>query len=117
MSLITRCPACGTMFKVVTDQLKVSQGWVRCGHCSEVFDATLHLQTVQPPQELVSTPTFDHEQPHFQQQPEPQGQPAWSPGGFLADGFQAPPAPSVPPRNESFAVADASDVGYDVDPS
>ncbi|MGH8805141.1 MAG: zinc-ribbon domain-containing protein, partial [Polaromonas sp.] len=29
MSLITRCPACGTMFKVVTDQLKVSQGWVR----------------------------------------------------------------------------------------
>ena len=32
------------MFKVVTDQLKVSQGWVRCGHCSEVFDASLHLQ-------------------------------------------------------------------------
>ena len=45
MSLITRCPACGTMFKVVTDQLKVSQGWVRCGHCSEVFDASVHLQT------------------------------------------------------------------------
>lgn len=43
MSLITRCPACGTMFKVVTDQLKVSQGWVRCGHCAEVFDASAHL--------------------------------------------------------------------------
>lgn len=49
MSLITRCPACGTMFKVVTDQLKVSQGWVRCGHCTEVFDASLHLQTRQNP--------------------------------------------------------------------
>ena len=49
MSLITRCPACGTMFKVVTDQLKVSQGWVRCGHCTEVFDASLHLQTTQNP--------------------------------------------------------------------
>ncbi len=47
MSLITRCPACGTMFKVVTDQLKVSQGWVRCGHCAEVFDASLHLQATQ----------------------------------------------------------------------
>jgi predicted Zn finger-like uncharacterized protein len=47
MSLITRCPACGTMFKVVTDQLKVSQGWVRCGQCTGVFDASLHLQTVQ----------------------------------------------------------------------
>ncbi|MHB1199408.1 MAG: DUF3426 domain-containing protein [Polaromonas sp.] len=43
MSLITRCPACGTMFKVVTDQLKVSQGWVRCGRCAEVFDGTAHL--------------------------------------------------------------------------
>jgi len=45
MSLITRCPACGTMFKVVADQLKVSQGWVRCGQCASVFDASLHLQT------------------------------------------------------------------------
>ena len=45
MSLITRCPACGTMFKVVSDQLKVSQGWVRCGQCASVFDAPLHMQT------------------------------------------------------------------------
>jgi predicted Zn finger-like uncharacterized protein len=44
-ALITRCPACGTMFKVVPDQLKVSQGWVRCGHCTEVFDASAHLQS------------------------------------------------------------------------
>jgi len=31
------------MFKVVPDQLKISDGWVRCGHCSDVFDATLYL--------------------------------------------------------------------------
>jgi predicted Zn finger-like uncharacterized protein len=43
MSLITSCPHCGTMFRVVPDQLKISEGWVRCGHCSEVFDATAHL--------------------------------------------------------------------------
>jgi len=43
MSLITSCPACGTMFRVVPDQLKISEGWVRCGHCSEVFDASAHL--------------------------------------------------------------------------
>lgn len=47
MSLITRCPACTTMFKVVADQLKVAQGWVRCGHCGEVFDASLHLLPVE----------------------------------------------------------------------
>jgi len=43
MSLITSCPTCGTMFRVVPDQLKISEGWVRCGHCNEVFDATSHL--------------------------------------------------------------------------
>lgn len=39
MSLATRCSACGTVFRVVQDQLKVSEGWVRCGRCSEVFNA------------------------------------------------------------------------------
>jgi len=42
-SLATRCPACSTVFRVVPDQLRVSGGWVRCGRCSEVFDATLSL--------------------------------------------------------------------------
>jgi predicted Zn finger-like uncharacterized protein len=41
--LITRCPACGTRFRVVPDQLRISEGWVRCGHCAEVFDAARHL--------------------------------------------------------------------------
>ncbi len=31
------------MFRVVPDQLKISEGWVRCGHCAEVFDAAAHL--------------------------------------------------------------------------
>ena len=39
MSLATRCVACGTVFRVVQDQLKVSEGWVRCGRCGEVFNA------------------------------------------------------------------------------
>ena len=32
------------MFKVVPDQLRVSDGWVRCGQCNEVFDANANLQ-------------------------------------------------------------------------
>jgi len=43
MSLITRCPACQTLYKVVPDQLRISEGWVRCGNCDEIFDASLHL--------------------------------------------------------------------------
>jgi len=39
MSLATRCAKCGTVFRVVQDQLEVSQGWVRCGRCGDVFNA------------------------------------------------------------------------------
>lgn len=39
MSLATRCTACGTAFRVVQDQLKISEGWVRCGRCDAVFNA------------------------------------------------------------------------------
>jgi predicted Zn finger-like uncharacterized protein len=47
MHFTTRCPACGTLFRVVNDQLKLSDGWVRCGDCNHVFDATLQLQVEQ----------------------------------------------------------------------
>lgn len=39
MRQVTQCPACSTQFRVVEDQLKISEGWVRCGRCGEVFDA------------------------------------------------------------------------------
>ena len=39
VSLATRCPSCGTVFRVVLDQLRISEGWVRCGRCNAVFDA------------------------------------------------------------------------------
>ena len=39
MSLATRCSTCGTAFRIVQDQLKVSEGWVRCGRCNAVFNA------------------------------------------------------------------------------
>lgn len=53
MSLATRCTACGTIFRVVQDQLKVSEGWVRCGRCQEVFNALeglFDLEREPPPQ-------------------------------------------------------------------
>jgi predicted Zn finger-like uncharacterized protein len=43
VSLATRCSACGTVFRVVQDQLRVSGGWVRCGRCGEVFNAVESL--------------------------------------------------------------------------
>lgn len=51
------------MFKVAPDQLRISEGWVRCGQCDEVFDAALHLLKMMPqegmpavlPEELAAT--------------------------------------------------------------
>jgi len=40
MNWITRCPACGVTYQVVPDQLKVAQGWLRCGQCQHAFDST-----------------------------------------------------------------------------
>jgi predicted Zn finger-like uncharacterized protein len=65
MSLITSCPACSTRFKIVPDQLKISDGWVRCGTCSEVFDASKRLEDprAETPRGMTHVPvlveTFD----------------------------------------------------------
>lgn len=43
MSLVTRCPHCSTLFRIVPDQIRVAGGWVRCGRCGEVFDASTRM--------------------------------------------------------------------------
>jgi predicted Zn finger-like uncharacterized protein len=62
--LATRCSACGTIFRVVPDQLRVSEGWVRCGRCAQVFNAAealLDLETGAPrrlPDEITPRPAL-----------------------------------------------------------
>ena len=133
MSLITRCPACGTMFKVVPDQLKVSQGWVRCGHCAEVFDASLHLlpgdTTQLPPSALMpdplpETPVDSSLQntdaapfsvPVFEEPPSASDAEPWSPGRGFAD--RVPLKPSlVDPDDRYGSPQDAPDSAADFDP-
>jgi predicted Zn finger-like uncharacterized protein len=43
VSLITRCPACGTAFRVRRDQLAAHFGTVRCGKCNNVFNGVAAL--------------------------------------------------------------------------
>jgi predicted Zn finger-like uncharacterized protein len=88
MSLITSCPACGTMFRVVPDQLRISEGWVRCGHCAEVFDAAAHLATHEAPRPQEPSLT---EPGDLATQP-----PDW-------DAFpDEPQAPAAPPRRAAW---------------
>ena len=54
----TRCPACSTVFRVTSDQLRAKAGKVRCGYCQAVFNAfdelideTQPAAVTQPPAE------------------------------------------------------------------
>lgn len=58
MSLIARCPACQTCYKVVPDQLRISDGWVRCGQCGDVFDASQSLIEAETEPVAIPFPEF-----------------------------------------------------------
>lgn len=104
MSQITRCPFCRTSFKVVADQLRISDGWVRCGQCKQVFDASQHLHVLEPAPLLPDLPLGDLRPP-----PTPGAPPApqvWSSGRARSAevaaaepeiGFEETRAPEPPP--------------------
>jgi predicted Zn finger-like uncharacterized protein len=99
--LATRCTACQTVFRVVPDQLRVSEGWVRCGKCSEVFNALeglLDLETGSPQRPLgagLAPPSADTE---LEVAP-----PAAKPGSGKVIPPPPPPKPARP-ADEDVAV-------------
>ena len=59
MSIITQCPQCATQFRATPQQLRASEGWVRCGQCDQVFDASMHAvsqRAVPPPEADAMAP-------------------------------------------------------------
>lgn len=130
MSLATRCTACGTVFRVAQDQLKASEGWVRCGRCSEVFNALeglFDLEGSSGPMPLaresgaaLSPPTFDEpEQPAVV----PRSRPAPlasddaasdAPTSTLIDTQAATQAPSGFEASHSAAADREQDVDFDL---
>lgn len=64
MTIITRCPSCGTAYRVRPQQLEARDGRVRCGRCSVVFDAresiAEHLDVGEPePRGAERVPIID----------------------------------------------------------
>lgn len=85
MSLVTRCPACGTAFRVQAAQLSAQSGTVRCGKCGELFNGVAAL--VEPREEgiaLEPSPQlglFDPSRRH----PEPPAYDETPPAPFMAE--------------------------------
>jgi predicted Zn finger-like uncharacterized protein len=50
----TRCPECGTVFRVTSEQLRLKAGKVRCGSCHGIFNAFDQLLPLETPS--VATP-------------------------------------------------------------
>mgnify|MGYP001767489802 CR=1 FL=1 len=46
--IATRCPECGTLFRVTAEQLRARSGRVRCGRCRTAFNALDHLDELPP---------------------------------------------------------------------
>lgn len=55
----TRCPECGTVFRVTSEQLRRKAGKVRCGQCQAVFNAFDHWQSEAADETLVAEPMAD----------------------------------------------------------
>jgi predicted Zn finger-like uncharacterized protein len=51
MKMSTRCPACGTAFRIQPHHLAARDGQVRCGKCATIFDARSTLATEDEPVE------------------------------------------------------------------
>ena len=114
MSQTTRCPHCGTTFRVVPDQLRIGGGWVRCGQCKEVFDATEQLHTQAPPAPLLPDLLAQEPEPAaavpMAQATPPQVR-VWSSarveGAIRPAPVEAPaaPPPALPPDVPAFLLA------------
>jgi predicted Zn finger-like uncharacterized protein len=60
----TRCPECGSFFRVTPEQLRTADGQARCGHCSSQFNALQNLigHHADKPGETESAQSPDPEQ-------------------------------------------------------
>jgi len=90
MAMTTRCPQCGTAFRVVPDQLRVRNGLVRCGACDTVFDGRACL-VAQIPQAAPAPPSA------MPAAPVPVAVPAPAPAAPAAPVPPAVPPAPVPP--------------------
>lgn len=111
--MITRCPKCGTAFRISDALLKSAKGVVRCGSCLSVFNAREHLEpgksAVAAPTTKESRPTQESRGPQessiaresrVPQEPRPANPPPQR--------QTPPPAPTPPPAEEPKPAAKSS---------
>ncbi|CAL93477.1 DUF3426 domain-containing protein [Azoarcus olearius] len=100
--MLTRCPACQTIFRLRPEQLRARHGEVRCGHCFNPFNALDHLLEGQQAQESAAS------EPGYAEPPSPPLTPPLTPPTQPAP-LQPPPSAAPPATTSAF-----SDLEFDL---
>lgn len=114
--MLTRCPACQTIFRLRPEQLRARHGEVRCGHCFNPFNALEHLlegdASAQASAAATSSapPTPAEAEEPVAARPEPTPQPDLPPVAALPEPFEAIPADA----GEPTARPRFSDLEFDI---
>ena len=88
--MYTQCPNCNVIFSMSEDDLDVYQGLVRCGRCSEVFNASWNLVDSIPDEESAGSENIT---------PKPEEQAVATPDvidEFILDNVESDEDPGIP---------------------
>lgn len=111
-SMFTICPKCALTLLVTAEDLRVAQGYVRCGRCSSVFNALARLtEEEQPPEPAPGTAPQTRRQRSREEPAEEGGgetpPPETSAGESAEAGAHAPPSPAPDTSDEDSIPEDA----------
>ena len=113
--MFTVCPKCALTLVVTAADLRVAQGYVRCGRCLNVFNALARLSEERPSAAPGPAPASASE-PASEPVSEPASASASSPDATAAGSPEEPPAP--PPSSAPFSsIEDTGEIAFELDPS
>lgn len=110
MALITRCPGCGTAFRITPLDLQAHGGDVRCGRCARIFSGYDALSTVRDPEAAGAVETREAEPAPEPGSPEEPGIPDIPDISDIPEAAMAPEAAGITGASEIFEPSSA--VGY-----
>ena len=101
--MFTVCPKCALTLVVTATDLRIAQGYVRCGRCLNVFNALARLSEERPAAPAEPSPETD----------------AAGSGEQIASAAPAqPPSPSPePPQEPPSTIDDTGEIEIELDPS
>jgi len=120
--MLTRCPACQTVFRLGPEQLHARRGEVRCGHCFHPFNALEHEivphgQHRSTPDAARTAPAATHSVSPQPPSPPPlssQGLPTQSQPTQSLSAQPFSPPPSIAPQAPPAAPLAASDLDFGI---